>query len=350
MFVYGTQYYRAPNPGPAEWARDLEQIRTLGFNTIKYWITWSWVHRPDDGLDLSETDRLMDLAEQHGLKVVLNIILENAPYWLDSWFPEARYRAHDGTVVRLNAAINTPGGGWPGLCLDNPSVRERAAVVLKGVAERYRRHPALMGYDVWNEPHLEPTWYYPDKLFCYCDASVTRFREWLERRFQDLDTLNRVWARRYSTWDEVYPPTAFEMYPDMLDWKRFWLENLAAWLKWKVELVQSRDDRHPVMTHVASSGYLGTLPVNVWDEWLLSGSVAVFGTSSFPKWLMNNDPAIHSFHLEIVRDAAQGKPFWQTELQGGHGRDIGHSRTLHPTPEEIRMWNWNVLTSGAKGL
>jgi beta-galactosidase GanA len=350
MFVYGTQYYRSPTPPREDWARDMVWIREHGFNTVKHWIPWTWMNPSPDAFDFSDIDELMELATKHDLKVVLNVILENAPYWLEEQYPEAHYRANDGTIVRLTAALNTPCGGWPGLCLDNIPIREQASQLLSNVAVRYRSHPALLAYDVWNEPHMEPTWYYPDKMFCYCEASVAKFREWLKAKYGDLETLNRVWARRFSAWDQVSPPYTFEVYPDILDWKRFWLENLGAWLAWKTQVVRNVDDQHPIMTHVASSAYLGTLPVNTWDEWLLVEPVDLFGTSSFPKWLMQNDPAVHMFHLDMVRSAARGKPFWQAELQGGHGRDIGYSRTPQPTPDEIRMWNWNVLASGAKGL
>jgi beta-galactosidase len=350
MFIYGTQYFRPPNPPSADWARDLARIKAHAFNTVKFWIPWTWVHQANDEFDLSDLDRLMELAEQNQLQIVLNIILENAPYWLEEQHPEARYRAHDGTTVKLTGAINTPCGGWPGLCLDNEPIREQAGRVLRTVVERYKRHPLLFGIDVWNEPHSEPTWYYPDKMFCYCDASVTRFRAWLESKYGDLDGLNRAWARRYSSWSQVSPPTAFEVYPDMLDWKRFWLENLQSWLKFKVGIARQADPTHPVITHAASSGYLGTLTVNTWDEWLLAEPVDIFGTSAFPKWLMHNDPAEYTFHLDMIRSASRKKPFWQAELQGGHGRDIGYTRTPHPTPAEIRMWNWSVLASGGKGL
>ncbi len=144
MFVYGAQYFRPPNPPAEDWARDLARIKEHGFNTVKYWIPWSWVHRGTDEFDFSEIDRLMELAAENRLRVVLNIILEDAPYWLEERYPEARYRAHDETLVKLTAATNTPCGGWPGLCLDNEPIRQEAAKVLRQVAERYREHSALL--------------------------------------------------------------------------------------------------------------------------------------------------------------------------------------------------------------
>lgn len=348
-FTFGAQYYRPPNPPKQDWDRDLEMMHELGLNTVKYWACWSWISGRKGAPDYSDLDELMGLAAKHQLRVVINIILENAPYWLERGHPEARYRDSDGRAVQLTAAINTPGGGWPGLCFDNLAVQESGLAFLKEIVRRYAQHPALAVWDVWNEPHLEPTWYYPDRLFCYCDASVASFAAWLRHRYGSLDELNHAWARRYSQWSEVESPRAFETYPDFIDWRTFWLENLTKWLQWKLDAVRAIDREHPVMTHVASSAYQGTLVTNIWDEWLLSRPVDMFGTSSFPGWLMADDPALHLFHLEATRDAAAGKPFWQSELQGGRGRREGRTSTSHPDPAAISRWIWTVMAVGAKG-
>lgn len=349
-YVFGAQYYRPPNPPAADWARDLARMRQHGMNTVKYWASWSWIHRARDVFDFDELDELMDLAAEQDLAVVINLILENAPYWLEREAPEARYHDHEGNAFTLTAAINTPGGGWPGLCFDNPQPRAAATAFLRAVVDRYQDHPALTVWDVWNEPHLEPTWYYPDRLYCYCDASVASFRHWLEERYRTVERLNQAWYRRYSDWGEVSPPRTFETYPDQLDWYEFWLWNLRRWLEWKASVVREGDSTHPLMTHVASSAYLGTLTTNIWDEWLLAEPVDLFGTSSFPRWLMNDDPTVHLFHLEMTRDAANGRPFWQAELQGGRGRREGKRSTPHPSPEQISTWVWSALATGAKGV
>jgi beta-galactosidase GanA len=350
VFAFGAQYYRVPGPPPEDWARDLHRMREHGCNAVRFWASWSWVHRAPGSFDFADLDRLMDLAAEAGLRVLINVILENAPSWLDRAAPEARYVAHDGQAVTLNGAINTPGGGWPGLCFDNVAVREAAEAYLRAVVARYRDHPALAWWDVWNEPHLEPTWSFPDKLFCYCPGSLARFDAWLRERYRDLDSLNRAWARRFTGWHEVAPPRARETFPDLLDWREFWLRNLGDWLAWRARVVREADPGHPVLTHVASSAYLGTLTKNVWDEWLLSDPVDVYGTSSFPRWLMGGDPVVHLFHLEATRAAARGKPFWQSELEGGRGRREGLASAPHPSPGEVRMWIWNAIATGAKGV
>ncbi|GAA4439932.1 beta-galactosidase [Phytohabitans houttuyneae] len=350
MIVVGAQYYRPPNPPREDWDRDLGRMRAAGLDTVKLWACWSWMQPTPDAVDFADLDELMDLAAKHRLGVVVNTILENAPYWLEQRRPDAHYLDQEDRPVRLTAAMNTPGGGWPGLCNDDPEVWAAAASFLGTVAGRYRDHPALRVWDVWNEPHLEPASYFPDRVYCYCPASLERFRAWLTARYSTVDALNAAWRRRYSDWAQVGPPRVFEAVPDMLDWREFWFDNLAGWLDRRVAVVREADPGHVVMTHVALSGFTGQLATHTLDEYTLTGPVDAFGTSSFPTWLMADDPVEHLFNLDTARGAAAGKPFWQAELQGGRGRRNAGLSTPHPAPDTVGLWMWNALAAGATGI
>jgi beta-galactosidase GanA len=350
MIAIGAQYYRPPNPPASDWADDLRRMRDNGFDTVKFWACWSWLQLAPDRIDFGDLDRLMDLAADCQLRVVLNTILENAPYWLEQAHPEARYRDADGRQIQLTAAMNTPGGGWPGLCFDNAPVLDAARRFLTRLAERYRDHPALRMWDVWNEPHLEPASYFPDRMYCYCPGSLAGFQRWLMNRYDSLQSLNETWARRYTDWAQVAPPRQFEAVPDLLDWRAYWFANLSRWLTLRAAAMRAADPAHEVMTHVALSGFTGQLATHTLDEFTLTEPVDVFGTSSFPAWLMGDDPVEHFFNLDAARDAAAGKPFWQAELQGGRGRRDGPRSTPHPSPDMLHLWMWNAYASGASGV
>jgi beta-galactosidase GanA len=349
-FIIGAQYYRPPNPPKTDWARDLGRMKAAGMNTTKLWACWSWMNPKPDAYDFADLDELIALACGHELGVVVNLILEDAPYWLEHSHPEARYHDAESRPVYLGAAMNTPGGGWPGLCFDNATVVEAAWLFLKTVVERYRSNPAIISWDVWNEPHLEPASYFPDRIFCYCDASIIRFQQWLQKRYGSLDSLNEAWGRRFSDWRQVQPPRLFEAVPDMLDWRTFWFDNVRQWLDDRVAVVRGARGAQSITTHVALSGFTGQLATHTIDEWALAGAVDGFGVSSFPTWLMADDPIEHLFNLDAARAAADGKPFWQTELQGGRGRRDGTRSTPHPHPDVVTLEMWNVLAAGAKGI
>ncbi|MBV8970336.1 MAG: beta-galactosidase, partial [Verrucomicrobia bacterium] len=288
------------------------------------------------------------------LGVVLNLIPEGAPYWLERRLPEAAYKANDGYQAEFSGAANMPSGGWPGLCRDNSNVAAFANRFLEQVASRYRERPNLVAFDVWNEPHIDPAFDYPAKLFCYCEASLARFVAWLTQKYGSLEGLNKSWHRAYAEWDDVKAPTRFGTYPDMMDWRMFWLENHAQWLEARVGIVKRVAPKAIAMTHVPFSGYFGGsgkggLGQTLTDEFLLATKIEQFGLTSFPKWLMGNDPVQHLFNIEMVGAAAELKDFWQSELQSGGGLWGAYGSEV-ATPDELRLWTWGALAAGAKGV
>ncbi len=272
---------------------------------------WAWIHQSSGKFDFEELDELMDLARKNGLKVILNTILESVPYWLGRKYPDARYKTSDGKLISLEAHEHMQIGGWPGLCFDHPGVEEEGAKFLKALARRYRNHEALLAYDVWNEPDLKHC--YPgDAIFCYCDNSLNKFKLWLKNKYGALNNLNRAWSRKYSSWKEVYPPSLlYSSYPDMIDWRRFGIFHLTEIAAWRANTIRKIDGIHPTATHPYASAYGGNLAIHLWDEWLLGKGVDILGLSSFPLWRENmNDPVLHFYNLEAIKDAAQGKTFW----------------------------------------
>ena len=68
--------------------------------------------------------------------------------------------------------------GFPGLCLDNTEVKDRAQQFLGELVNRYEDHPGLGGYDTWNEQNTNGA-----AGGCYCEASKEKFREWLKNKY-----------------------------------------------------------------------------------------------------------------------------------------------------------------------
>ena len=352
--VFGTQYYRPPFPNRETWSSDLNLIADSGMNTVKLWAVWSWIERSNGAYYFDDLDELIELCGAKGLQTVINLVPEGAPYWLERLHPDARYKAENGLELGFSGAANLPSGGWPGVCRDKPAVEVLANRFLAEVAHRYAGDGALIAFDVWNEPHIDPAFDYPNNIFCYCDHSLQKFLHWLKSRYGSLEELNRFWHRAYSTWEDVNAPTRFGTYPDMIDWRLFWLENHAGWLESRVRAVKAVAPDKVAMTHVPFSGYLGGtgkggLGQTLTDEFLLAQKVERFGLTSFPKWLMGNDFVQHLMNIELVAAAAAGKEFWQSELQSGGGL-WGAFGSPVATPDEIRLWNWGALAGGAKGV
>ena len=333
-------------------------MKQLGFHVVKLWAVWNDIEREPDHFVFDDLDRLTELAGKNGLKVIINTIPEGAPYWLYEAYPDCLYETVEGKKITMGGPANLPTGGWPGLCMDNPEVSDLVCNFIFRTAEHYRDNSSVIILDVWNEPHLEPMFDYKNELLCACGASKRAFRDWLKVRYGSLERLNEAWFRRYSDWEEIVPPPRFGTYTDMMDWRRFWLYNLAEWLKRRVEAARRGAPGKLIQTHSASADYMGAssngaLGIELSDEFLLAREVDVFGLSSFPKWLMGETKRdydlSHLLQSEIICAASREKVFYQAELQGGAGVP-GFLAHKVPKREDIRIWNWNTIAAGGKGV
>lgn len=362
MFAYGSQYFRRPQPRD-DWETDLDRMVDLEFNTIKVWPMWNAVHLGEDEFDFSPLDDFVAAAAARGLEIHVSLLLENAPHWLAQRHPEARYLDHHGERADLTARANTPGGGWPGLCLNHDPVREHGERFVRELGNEFVDVDAVSHYAVWDESFFEPNSYYSDRRFCYCDECVTAFREWLETRYGDLAGVNDAWAYSYTDWTQVTPPRYFGGYPRFLDWLRFRLDNHQHHTQWRADVMTEAAPNSTIRAH-GIGGNLGGLAERYNDDWRSASTVEAWGTSSFPgttEGFASNDGvddsvARQSITLDVARGAAQGRRFWQTELQGGQltggtAADLkGLTRGSTPTADEVALWNWTALASGAKGI
>jgi beta-galactosidase GanA len=354
MFIYGTQYFRPPYPSREDWRDDLIKIKESDFNTVKLWAVWSWIERRPGEYYFDDLDTIIDLCEEIGLNVVINTIPEGMPYWASRVHGDAFYTTETGFVVRMNGAPNMPSGGAPGICQDKKEAGELQCKFISTVVERYSRRENLIAFDLWNEPHMEPIWDYSSSMFCYCEYSKALFLEWVKDKYKTISNLNKAWMRAYGGWEDVSPPIRFGTYPDMIDWRNFWMLNLGKWMDRRVEAARKVANGKTLMTHMAASGYLGTggeggLGFMLADEFIFAEKVDKFGLTSFPKWLMQNDFIMHLAHAEMIAAASGKTEFWQSELQSGAGKWESYGRPV-ALPEEIRLWNWSAVASGAKGI
>jgi beta-galactosidase len=238
--------------------------------------------------------------------------------------------------------------GFPGLCLDNDDARALAKRFLTALVVRYREHPGLSAYDIWNECNI-PT------AYCYCPATAQRFREWLRERYHDLGAVAKRW-RRYglASWEDVQPPTVLAPYPDVLDWLQFRIDNAYWLMRWRADLIRGLDPIHPVTAHgVALS--LASMADGACHEWRAASEVASYGFT----WVASrrgNEPWKQWHAVDLVRAGSRGKPFWHAEAQAGplwmQPQVIGRPREdgRISEPEDIRLWHLTSFAGGATGL
>lgn len=358
-FVYGTQFFRVPNP-PREWRRPLlEKIaRQHEFNTVRIYPTWDYFNPAPGVYDFEQIDEVMTACDELGLQVLLGIVLETAPYWLERKHPDARYVDARGRAQVLGGSPAQLSGGWPGLCMDAPPVREQAAAFVGALVAAAAKHPSLFAYDVWNEPRLEPAASrdlyagVPERLFCYCEHSHRAFRVWLERRYGDVERLNDAWVRRFTAFDEVAPPRHHGTYADWVDWRRFCIDSQTDQMAFRVGILRAQDAGRLIESHTAHCPPMdGGSAAALWatDPWALADHCDVWGASLFPGMFPRQPLALDAQRLDIVRSNARGKDFWLTEIQGG-ATSQGVTRGPVWRPQDVRTWAWLAVAAGARGI
>src|SRR5437762_13824068 len=81
VFPYGAVYFRKSNPPEQDWARDHQTAARIGMNTFRHWFMWSAIEVAPGKYDWRDYDRMMDLAAQNGIKVVIAEFITAAPEW-----------------------------------------------------------------------------------------------------------------------------------------------------------------------------------------------------------------------------------------------------------------------------
>lgn len=324
------------------------------FNIIRIYPAWAYYNPAPDRFDFDELEEVLKYCDEFGLKVLMGLVIEEAPYWLERIHPETRFVDAKGQFQRLSDSGNNVSGGWPGLCLDWEPVQKAAARFAGELARVSAPHASMYAYDCWNEPHIEPAfarnlWAQPQELlYCYCDKTIENFHRWLERRYGSLDRLNDAWVRRYSNWREVDPPRAMGTYLDWIDWRSYIIDRSTWEMKFRVGALKNADSRHILESHGAYHPPIDGVTTGGTNGWRLAEVVQTWGLSNFPRW--GGLPVhIGAAKIEIARSNAAGKPFWMTELQGGHGSN-GLRQSPHMRPQDIRLWNWLAVAGGAKGI
>ena len=353
VFPYGAVYFRKSNPPAQDWARDHATAAKTGMNTFRHWFMWSAIEVAPGKYDWRDYDRMMDLAAQNGIKVVIAEHITAAPEWMFDQYAHARYRASDDSVTYSGISGSSATGGFPGLCLDNDDVRERAGQFLTRLVEHYKDHPAMWAYDLWNEHSYSGG--SPQKMHCYCDATQKKFREWLKAKYGTTENLGKAWYRySYPEWSFVHPPRSLGGYPESLDWLEFRIDNQFELLRWRKELVHKLDARHKITAH-GVAGSLEALPSATNNEWRSAAEVETWGFT-FVASRKGDEPWKQFQAVDLVRAGARGKPFWHAEAQAGplwmQPQVIGRPRDdgRISEPNDVRLWNLVSMTGGATGI
>lgn len=339
ILPFGTQYYRPPTPLAEDWEADIANIRRHGFNTVKLMASWRWCCPAPNRMYFDDLDRLMELCARNELKVIINPVFP-APAWLYRQYPDCLMETNAGQKLHPTAMPFGAYGGFPGPCWHHAESRRLRMAFLQALTERYAAHPALLCWDIANEPELTIAVKREEKvenLTCYCAHSAAQFRLWLQRKYAAIEKLNRVWARNYQSFEEVELPRGTGAFTDMIDWRLFMTDTVTEECRQRVAVARKADPVHPIMLHTVTIPFFPLATCGS-DDYALAQACDLFGNS------VGSEP----LSAAITLSAAPGKMVINSEIHavGGSTYDRPKLNTL----EDMKRHIFQPLAAGIKGF
>jgi beta-galactosidase len=348
-FLYGVVYY--PEQWPeARWDSDLSRIAQTGMNVVRMgegaWSMWE----PEEGrYDFSLFDRALELCQKHQLKAIMGTPTYTPPAWLTEGYPEVLRVRFDGTPLMHGSRRHYN--------YTSPVYRTKSQAITEVLAQHYRDHPAVIGWQIDNE------------LNCHLDVSFApsdheAFRAWCLERYGTLAALNQAWgtafwSQTYTSWDQIWLPRPTVTYHNptlLLDFFRFTSDMTVRFGAMQREIIK-RIAPHQFVTHNAFQTM-----TSVDLQKFVQKAVDFVSYDSYPEFKVSDLrlPARFRDRSEsrlLSRMRGVSSKFMVLEQQSGPSGQIGgvlngNPDYLHPTPKpgQMRLWCWNSIAQGANGL
>ncbi len=347
--LFGAQYYRPPTPRADDWPEDIKRMKDAGLNTVQLWAVWGWMEPAEGRFVYDDYDRIVDLADKNGMRVVISTITDLQPFWLPRAYPHTRMLDEFGQPIRGTPREECLPGLTPGQCTDHPEILALSKRFMRELAKRYRNAPALAAWDCWNETRWACC---SDRWVCYCPATINAFRVWLRARYGSIEALSEAWGQRLTNWEDVLPARSRScLIPSVLDWFRFMAHRSHEMGIWRRDALREGDPDHVIAAHTggpvsANRSYGEEIPFSRGNDFDTAPELDAFGTSAFPAWA-GFDNALLGIWLEVTRSVARPKPMWESEMQGG-AFNQGFRYGTAVSGAQQQYWTWQAVGRGAK--
>ncbi|MDX3451023.1 beta-galactosidase [Streptomyces sp. ME02-8801-2C] len=232
--LFGAAYYHEYQPThgrefrPGEQLKaDLDLMADARFTVIRVgesvWSTWE----PENGhFDLDWLQPVLDGAHERGISVVLGTPTYAVPPWLARQYPEITGERATGQRIGWGARQEVD--------FTHPAFRFHAERVIRKIVARYADHPAVIGFQVDNEPGNE---------LLHNRGVFERFVDHLRAKYGDIESLNRewglvYWSHRLSTWADLWTPDGnFQPQYDVA-WREFQALQVTEFIGWQADIVR----------------------------------------------------------------------------------------------------------------
>ena len=339
--LYVGANYHPHDSAPADWKRDIPLMKAAGFRVVRMGhLAWDSYEPSDGRFEFTWFDQVMDMMQQAGIKVILDLAVRPAPVWLHQKCPSIDITDSSGNRLYPNHRYMEDVG--------DPAYQEHALRFADALARRYAGHPALLAFGIDNEPGDGP--------ISYSETVRRRFVAWLERKYSGVDALNRAWAgqrwsRRIGRFDDVGLPLSGSVSgpPErVLDFRRFVSDEVSQFLS---KLVGRVEADAPGALTTTNMWYYSPLKYFDYSALAYSGRITRGGCGFYPGNSLRDNGGLTRALFGMARIQFENTtPFWCTEFT-----------TMTAAPKSIRKsayasllygnqmvcgWTWQSMHAG----
>ncbi|WP_405958264.1 beta-galactosidase [Streptomyces phaeochromogenes] len=364
--LFGAAYYHEYRPPygterPDQRLKtDLDLMADAHLSVIRVgesvWSTWE----PENGrFDLDWLQPVLDGAHERGITVVLGTPTYAVPPWLARHYPEITGERRTGERIGWGARQEVD--------FTHPAFRFHAERVIRKVVARYAGHPAVIGFQVDNEPGNE---------LLHNHGVFERFVDHLRARYGDVETLNRewglvYWSHRLSTWADLWTPDGNVQPQYDVAWREFQAQQVTEFIGWQADIVREyagpeqfvttcisykrpavEDDELTDRLDIATgNAYYGMqddllLPDPTPDDhqqiWQTTGVWALYQTAD---WMFSSRQ--EPFLVTETNAGSIGMPWDNRPAYDGQWRQAAWALVARGA-RMIEYWHWHTLHFGAE--
>ena len=345
----GVCYY--PEHWPEEmWITDAENMIKNGISWVRIAeFAWSRIEPSSGVFDWNWLDKIVDILGSNGLKIVMCTPTATPPKWLVDQMPDMVAIDENGQARKFGSRRH--------YSFSHIGYQKESQRITKAVAERYGQNNFVKAWQTDNEFGCHETTY------SWCLSTLQEFRIWLEKKYQNIDDLNKswgnvFWSMEYRSFEEIELPnlTVTEANPSHnFDFRKFSSDQVKNFNYQQVKILNDYSPGRPIshnfMGHFTEFDHreiCKDLNIAAWDSYPLGFLQNMQTIARGDKKLLEDcynigDPDFQSYHHDLYRGMGR---LWIMEQQPG---PVNWAR-YNPIPiaGAVRMWTWEAFAHDAE--
>ena len=345
----GVCYY--PEHWPEEmWITDAENMIKNGISWVRIAeFAWSRIEPSSGVFDWNWLDKIVDILGSNGLKIVMCTPTATPPKWLVDQMPDMVAIDENGQARKFGSRRH--------YSFSHIGYQKESQRITKAIAERYGQNNFVKAWQTDNEFGCHETTY------SWCLSALREFRIWLEKKYQNIDDLNKswgnvFWSMEYRSFEEIELPnlTVTEANPSHnFDFRKFSSDQVKNFNYQQVKILNDYSPGRPIshnfMGHFTEFDHreiCEDLNIAAWDSYPLGFLQNMQTIAREDKKLLEDcynigDPDFQSYHHDLYRGMGR---LWIMEQQPG---PVNWAR-YNPIPiaGAVRMWTWEAFAHDAE--